>query len=236
MTDTFTTKCIFLTLIIFNSLVSKKAASEAAHEIHFEPKIIVRTDGRSFTSAQSDAGASLRSMLAQSLDMSWHVKSVKEFCDNNLSVKKMIIGGIVVTYGYVLYELQTMQHYLADDLWSDWRDEMSIEKLFTIPDDGLMEDLLFAIQRRYSAVTDVDNYILPIKKFFEDVREEKRILDKYNQCIKVITKLPLFLPRLFFIDKELVNSIHLKKQRLSYLEGKMQTYFANKKSDKCINS
>jgi len=120
---------------------------------------------------------------------------------------KVILGASAALYGYLLYETRSMQSYLTDsDAWSAWRSELSLEKIYAIPDTDIIADLLFSVQKRYSNVIDLDNYIEPVKKFFYDVKQERTALERYRRWGNIIKKLPLFFSKVFFMTAKFARS------------------------------
>ena len=136
------------------------------------------------------------------------------------SRRQLVVGGMLIGYGIVLYQVKTLERYIrSDDCWGDWR---KLTDLYSLKDEKLVEDLLRLTQRRYLDVSD------PVNKFLSDLKVESESLTKYENLCYYIKKVPI-LNRLFFINEELLNSVSNRKQCVEFLINKMLNWVVDER-------
>lgn len=114
------------------------------------------------------------------------------------------------------YLVRAQMHMNDEDLWARWRTEDSYEQLMSIPHKQLSQDLIFAIQRRYTTGSQFTDFIQPLVSFMRDIEAEKKLLKNYIETGKWIMRLRVssILP----INEKKIS--HAKKllQRLQFFE------------------
>jgi hypothetical protein len=138
----------------------------------------------------------------------------------------LALGTLISGYAYMCYIIASGNSYLAQkDLWSSWRQELTLEQLLTIPQPQFAKELLQEIQRRYTDPAAVTDIVRPLGTFMKMIEEEEQQLLWYQntfswlQYTKVISIIPL--------NKTQFTKISEKLQRLIYFKNAFQSWAAH---------
>lgn len=91
-------------------------------------------------------------------------------------------AGLVLTYGYFLFRILGMKHFLKGaDCWGIWHAECNFDLLTPSQCTKFREELLVTLQQRYPHRSDV----IPVHSFMRDLDKE---LDWYIHALKLIDR------------------------------------------------
>lgn len=130
---------------------------------------------------------------------------------------KIGLATILLSYAALVAYLVRANYRLHDEtLWSRWRIEDSYEQLASMDSKKLGQDLVFAIQRRYTTGAQFTDFIQPLVKFMQDLETEKRFLKNYIFITKWIDR--AYMQRIFPINEKKVKLAKKLLQRIYFFE------------------
>jgi len=130
---------------------------------------------------------------------------------------KITAAGVCSCYVVLATYLIRASFRMHDEaLWARWRIEDSYEQLMSTPQKQLAQDLVFAIQRRYTSEKQFTDFIQPLTTFLADLEQEKRLLKNYITAAKWITttRLDYVLP----INEKKIKLAKKLLRRLYFIE------------------
>ena len=137
----------------------------------------------------------------------------------------LALGTLISGYAYLCYIIASGNSYLAQkDLWSSWRQDLTLEQILAIPQPQFAKELLQEIQRRYTDPAAITDIVRPLGTFMKMIEEEEQQLLWYQntfswlQYIKATTIIPL--------NKTQFAKISEKLQRLIYFKNVFQSWAA----------
>lgn len=137
----------------------------------------------------------------------------------------LLLGTLISGYAYLCYIIASGNSYLTQkDLWSSWRQDLTLEQLLAIPQPHFAKELLQEIQRRYTDPAAVTDIVRPLGTFMKVIEQEEQQLLWYQnafswlQYIKATTIIPL--------NKAQFLKIPEKLQRLIYFKNAFQSWAA----------
>lgn len=128
-----------------------------------------------------------------------------------------LVGSII----YLRKELQQSTH------WYFWKQNLSMEELFAIPQSDLSKELLFEIQRRYCNPTKPADVFTPFALFINDIEFEKKTLMTYRKMGDVLQKLSIAEYTLY--DKDLKENCEKWLERTIFFKSVFLHWLANYK-------
>lgn len=145
-----------------------------------------------------DALNNIKSHLSTAFnDYKWHIEAA--------------IG--IGSYGLLCYYLMKGNAYFKrSDLWSSWRNELSLDELLAIPHAQFMQDLCAQIQHQYEK--DFANCVILFMKAIE--QEEKDI--KWYRCLYEWTSF-FYMRKLTLCDSAAYERCTQRLQRIAYYKG-----------------
>lgn len=222
--------------------VTESAPNPAAPTINLNLR--VHTESGSVSASQSDSVqstwvsvrnknvATMAAFFTVQLDKAnTSLHSFASYCSENKF--KISCYGLAAAYCYIFYRLKKLEYALCNDhSWSLWKKQQSLQELYMINDDELINDLLIAIQGRYTNLHNLDDFNTPLTFFIKDVDQEGRSLTLY---IKLARRLSMFkIGKLFSINKKLLEEAAQRKERLNYLKSRIWNWVsAHKVSQHC---
>lgn len=140
---------------------------------------------------------------------------------------RLIFGSLATSYAYITYRLKSLEHTLIHtDAWSQWR-KGSMSELYSTPDAELARDLLFAIQRKYTTLSSIEDFNTPLIMFMKEIQKEEKMLGDY---LKLVKRLEMFRVSSYFsINHSLVESISCRKDKLAYLQSRLWNWLSEHK-------
>lgn len=139
------------------------------------------------TSMKNDIKTVIKERVQEAQD---HLNLLKEWTKEN-KYKLIIACGCSAYAALFAYLVRGNLRMQDEALWARWRIEDSFEQLASIPHKQLAQDLVFAIQRRYTSETQFTDFILPLTHFLHDVAQEKKLLKNYLAAGRWIMRLQL---------------------------------------------
>jgi len=133
-------------------------------------------------------------------------------------------------YLYLVVKLRKISRLLSrQNAWCHWRSDKSLAELLEMDKDKLLDQLLFDIQTSCSTVKDVDDSSPPLRRFFDLIDKEQRMLLIYIWWANKIQF--LHLSKLFFlvINWNLVANAESRLNRLAFLRGLVWDWISRKK-------
>jgi len=134
----------------------------------------------------------------------------------------LITATCIGAYSYLYYSIRNAQSYLNQpDMWFNWHETLSLEKLLSINTEELEQELLLDIQRRYTNLHEPTNFIAPLISFAHAIDQEFARLSYYKKLYKLLS--------VSYVYKILPISIvfYQKTQRLTYLKNIFLTWAAH---------
>lgn len=210
--------------VTVNNNISQEQTDNAKHEITNTPTHIQTNNQQAaqtnnqevsqttFTSIKNEIKNSINDRAQQVKDQ---LIALKEWSKENKY--KLIIACACSAYAALFAYLVRGNLRMQDEaLWARWRIEDSFEQLASIPHKQLAQDLVFAIQRRYTTEIQFTDFIRPLTQFLHDVGQEKKLLKNYLAAGTWVMRL-----RLHYILPINQKKIELAKkllQRLCFIE------------------
>jgi hypothetical protein len=181
-----------------------------------------------FTSIKNEIKNSIREHAQQVQDQ---LIGLKELIKGNKY--KLIFACACSAYAALFAYLVHANLRMRDEaLWARWRSEDSFEQLASIPHKQLAQDLVFAIQRRYTSEKQFTDFIQPLTQFLHDLGQEKKMLKNYLATGTWIMRLRLYhvLP----INQTKMELAKNLLQRLCFIEHVFLSWAAEFKIQKNI--
>lgn len=137
----------------------------------------------------------------------------------------LLLGTLVSGYGYCCYVIASGNHYLAQkDLWSSWRQDLTLEQLLAIPQPQFAKELLQEIQRRYTDPAAVTDIVRPLGTFMRVIEEEEQQLSWYQNTFSWIEY--TYLKSIIFLNTSPFAKITERLARITYLKNAFHTWAA----------
>ena len=137
--------------------------------------------------------------------------------------KKLAFLLIGVGYLTACYQAYVGDNYSnQSELWANWRDDLSLEQLLSIPHDQLAQELLIEIQRRYITQGNPTDFISPLTSFLNSIELEIHKLEYYKrfndwiQWLRISKLLPTKRKDGHIFNKQLQKLKYLKNIFLSW--------------------
>lgn len=136
-----------------------------------------------------------------------------------------LLGVLASGYGYCCYVIASGNHYLAQkDLWSSWRQDLTLEQLLAIPQPQFAKELLQEIQRRYTEPAAITDIVRPLGTFMRVIEEEEQQLAWYQNTFAWIEY--AHLKSIIFLNTAPFSKIAERLARISYLKNVFHTWAA----------
>lgn len=175
------------------------------------------------------------SPLLDRLTSVWIDPSTKQTLPNRLSkstgsflndYKWPLLAGLFATgYGYLFYIIASGNSFFSQkDLWSSWRQDLTLEQLLSIPQAQFARELLQEIQRRYTDPAAITDIVRPLGMFMKKIEEEEQALLWYQTSFTRIEylKLKVIIP----LNMAQFEKISERLQRIAYLKNAFHTWAA----------
>lgn len=137
----------------------------------------------------------------------------------------LLMAGALSAYAYICYIVASGNRYLArKELWSSWRQDLTMEELLAIPQPQFAKELLQEIQRRYTDPAAITDIVRPLSAFMKMIEQEEQQLLGYQSAIswleysKIIKIIPVGIAAFSKIPERI--------QRLTYFKNAFQTWAA----------
>lgn len=151
---------------------------------------------------------------------------ISQYCKSNKYYLAAL--GIASSYGYLYYKVHTIKSYISNPhTWSTWMQDVSFEKLLSIPQDKLTHDLIAAIQARYASPQNPTDSLAPLIEFSKDIEKEKQLITTYHTYISWSTQFSL--QKIIPFSNTLLSQITERKQRIIYISTLFQTWLTHNK-------
>lgn len=132
-----------------------------------------------------------------------------------------LLGG----YLYLCYTIASGNSYLAQkDLWSSWRQDLSLEELLALPQSQFSKELLQEIQRRYTDPTAVTDLLRPLNTFLVTVEKEEELLRWYDYIYSWTQY--THVNKIILSSTNQFSKITQRLQRLAYLKNVFHAWAA----------
>ncbi len=133
--------------------------------------------------------------------------------------KTIFITGTVIaagTYCYCWLMLYKTRRMLSSkESWSNWKHEIALEDLMTLPRIKLAEELLTTIQAKHVNTANPADHVYPMTQFIEAVNRESALLRSY---LWFLEKTKRFNVLRIFPEKNLGSIAQDRLHRLAYLK------------------
>jgi len=134
---------------------------------------------------------------------------------------------LVGTIFYLRKELQQSTH------WYFWKHNLSMEELFSIPQEDLSKELIFEIQRRYCNPNKPTDVFTPFALFINDIEFEKKALMTYRKIGDALQKISV--AEYAFYDKDLKEQCEKWLERAVFFKSVFLHWLANYKIDQYLS-
>ncbi len=115
----------------------------------------------------------------------------------------------------------------SSDSWTLWKRSYTLEELLGMPQLELAQELLIAVQKRYSTVDDLYDFITPLVSFINHTDHEIKLCKKFLNLHSWIkwTRLTFLFPT----HEQLKAQAHEKINRLAYLKSLLLNWLSEHK-------
>lgn len=164
------------------------------------------------------------------IDPTTHQNLVKRWGNNTGSFVSeykwpLLAGTLAAGYGYLCYTIISGNNYFAQkELWSSWRNDLSLEQLLAIPQTQFAKELLQEIQRRYTDPAALTDIVRPLGTFMKLIEEEEQQLLSYQTAFSRISYLKI--TTLIPISTAQFEKIPQRLQRIAYFKNVFQAWAA----------
>lgn len=137
----------------------------------------------------------------------------------------LLLGSVAVTYSTLCYIIVSGNSYLGQsDLWSSWRQELTLDQILSIPQEQFAEELLQEIHRRYTNSDTINDLMTPLSLFLLALEKEEEQIKWYQYYYSWLYyfKITKIIP----FSKIRFNKINERLQRISYLKNAFHTWIA----------
>lgn len=125
--------------------------------------------------------------------------------------------GIGSAYAFICAALIRGNFYCNnDERWARWKQQLTTEELYAIPQPQLAKDLVVEIQRRYLNAANPTDYLTPLVRFMADVDSEATYLTRYLQIARAIRRCKLMI--IFPINDGKIEQVQILQQRLQFVK------------------
>lgn len=96
---------------------------------------------------------------------------------------------LVAGYIYINYRLFRLQSYLSNSKrWYFWKHDIPLAQLIAIPQADLAQDLIDAVNHRYTSSLSTETLSAPLAEFMKDLEEETGMLNSYQTITNILLK------------------------------------------------
>lgn len=142
--------------------------------------------------------------------------------------KRLFLGFLLTSHLFSQGYLKYLEYKLKNNhCWSLWLKSRSIEDLYLLPKDDFSKDLVLNIQNVYTSITNPTDFITPLIKFITDVDTEIKNLKNYSNIVDTYNK--LYLNKIIFYDKKLIDSLDDRYKKLVYMKSCFLSWLADYK-------
>lgn len=137
----------------------------------------------------------------------------------------LLVGSTAITYAMLCYIIISGNSYLGQsDLWSSWRQELTLDQLLSIPQEQFAEELLQEIHRRYTNSDTINDLMTPLSLFLLALEKEEEQIKSYQYYYSwlVYLKITKIVP----FSKTKFSKINERLQRITYLKNAFHTWIA----------
>lgn len=137
----------------------------------------------------------------------------------------LLLGSTALTYAMFCYIIISGNSYLGQtDLWSSWRQELTLDQLLSIPQEQFAEELLQEIHRRYTNSDTVNDLMTPLSLFLLALEKEEEQIKSYQYYYSWLAYLRI--TKIVPFSKIKFNKINERLQRITYLKNAFHTWIA----------
>lgn len=147
-------------------------------------------------------------------------KKKLESLTNFISANKVVVSafGITSLYCYVIYKIININALISSkDSWCNWKQEIPFDTLLASAQVELSKELMTDIQKKYSDPKKLDNYMVALVSFYNDIHKE---LSELNKFIKLTSWIKFFkAEKIVQLNSDLILKAQEKINKLGYIKG-----------------
>lgn len=137
----------------------------------------------------------------------------------------LLAGSILSAYAYSCYLIASGNSYLANkDLWSSWRQDLTMDQLLAIPQPQFARELLQEIQRRYTDPAAITDIVRPLGMFMKMIEQEEQLLLWYQNAISWMEYIKII--KIIPLNTGTFSRISERLQRIIYFKNAFKTWTA----------
>lgn len=133
--------------------------------------------------------------------------------------------GLLGSYALISYIIISGNHFLNDqNLWSSWKQELSLEQLLSVPQTQCTQELIREIQRRYTDSSSISDIVKPLALFLNKIDQEEEQLRWYQSAYSWLsyTRLSKLVP----MNQSRFFKISERLQRVAYYKNLFKSWAA----------
>lgn len=155
-----------------------------------------------------------------------HLRAIANIIKANKGRSTCIVAAVVwLKINYKLWRLASVLR--AKDHWSLWRSGPLLDPLLTYPQRELTQQLLLDIQKKYTTSARPTEFIQPLIIFLTTLEEEQKNLKQYKTLCNILKRINI--GGLFMLDKELMQEVDQRLQKLLYIKNLFLSWAAEYK-------
>lgn len=179
------------------------------------------------TVTNTQANSTIETPLSKALTQLDLKTKISQFNAGFLSQYKwhLLIGSAAAAYSYLCYIIVSGNSYLGQaDLWSSWRQDLSLDLLLAIPQEQFAQELLQEIHRRYTNSDTISDLMTPLSLFLLSLEKEEDQIKWYQYAFSWLNYLKA--TKVVPFSKVKFGKINERLQRITYLKNAFHTWIA----------
>jgi hypothetical protein len=137
----------------------------------------------------------------------------------------LLMGSTALAYSALCYVIISGNNYLGKaDLWSSWRQELTLDQLLSIPQEEFAQELLQEIHRRYTNSDTINDLMTPLSLFLLALEKEEEQIKWYQYYYSWLAYLKI--TKVIPFSKTKFSRINERLQRITYLKNAFHSWIA----------
>ena len=233
------TKLILL-IVIFSThsqlICSDKSSGYPPIKINFNPTFVVTSEslsrGEVATTTQKKSFKPLSfQLISDLLDKGKSNSSSILSSLSSFGKIKLILCSIGAGYIVLWYKTRSAASAIKNqNSWSQWKNELSFEKLLAMRQDDLGHEIAMAAQRKYLNFKNPTDHITPMVKFCKDVDNEIKKIGRYMTMSKWLKR--FYIHKILPVNFNNTQEAQDKINRLTYLKNTFISWNAERNTNK----
>lgn len=204
----------------FENFFNSSTKEQSSQQSHYLPKSIIINNNNNNTHNQHTTLFSGTDLISSerlqriSQETKVYYDNLFDYIKNNKStlIKASLLTTYMGTQGLLFYLRSALT---KKNRWSSWKEHITLDELYVMPQSILAEELLHDIQKSYVNIKNPTDFVTPLINFINEVEKERHLLQLYRSLVSLLNM--CYINRLFFCNQQLFTTSEFRLKRLDYI-------------------